>query len=306
MERLLITGVDYALGATLAHKLSDRCAVLGLYRDAAVTCQGVQTAYWPSGDPLALANLWHEWRPHWAIHCGVLAGSNWDLPLAGTRHRTDEPRTVSTLAQLAAESGARLTVMSSDAVFAGPRMFHEEHSPATSTAPWAEPLRAMESAALAGQCLVVRTHAYGWSPFAAHAGYAQQAHAALLNGQPVVADGMRHATPIYAADLAEPLWRAFELRLHGLYHLAGAERTSTHRFVCQLADLLGAPLPLASPVPHADDGTLPDETSLNSKRIRRTLEMATPLLREGLQRFVDDGSSQWRTLGRVAPREAAA
>ena len=37
-----------------------------------------------------------------------------------------------------------------------------------------------------------------------------------------------------------------------------------------------------------------DETSLNCRRARRLLEMATPMLREGLARFVAQFDNGWR------------
>ena len=36
------------------------------------------------------------------------------------------------------------------------------------------------------------------------------------------------------------------------------------------------------------------ETSLNSKRVRRQLAMPTPMLREGLERFVAQAENGWR------------
>lgn len=306
MERLLITGVDRPLGACLAQALSDRCEVLGLYSDYAVECDGVHTAYWPGQDALSLSNHWHQWQPHGAIHCGQSSHSSWDVPLLPPT-ATDDTAAALALADLAAESHARLAVVSTDLVFAGPRMFHEETSPATAASLWAARARNVENALRASHCLVVRTHAFGRSPVPAHAGFAERAVTALLAGEMPVADGLRHATPLYAGDLAVLLWRAFELRLQGLYHLAGAERTSPYRFVLELASLMGATLPPGGSSPWlSDNPVLNEETSLNSKRARRALEMATPLLREGLQRFIDQGRSEWRTLGRIASREAAA
>lgn len=305
MERLLITGVDRPLGAHLARALADRCDVLGLYRDYAVECDGLQTAYWPGGDPLSLRNHWQQWQPHWTIHCGPLAESSWDRPIPGATD--DESDVVATLIELTGGAASRLTVVSSDVVFTGPRLFHEETSPATSTSADAEQARAVEQMLIRTPSLLVRTHAYGWSPVPAHACFAQRAHEALLSGQFPAADGLRHATPLFAGDLAELLWRAFELRLHGLYHLAGAERTSPYRFVCEMSNMLGLPVPQPGCSAWLSDAPeWHEETSLNSKRARRVLEMSTPLLREGLQRFVESGQSEWRTLGRVATRVAAA
>jgi dTDP-4-dehydrorhamnose reductase len=306
VERLLITGVDRPLGASLARALADRCDVLGLYRDYAVDCPRLQTAYWPAGELLSLHDHWQHWQPHWTIHCGSVSESSWDRPLNGAPQPDDGPVTAK-LVELCGGTNARLTVITSDRVFRGPRLFHEETSAATRTSPDALAVRAVEQALLRTSALVVRTHAYAWGPVPALTGYAQRSYEALVAGQTPPADGLRHATPLFADDLAELLWRAFERRLHGLYHLAGAERTSPYRFVCELAAILGLSQPHPLWPPRLSDAPeWHEETSLNSKRARRALEMSTPLLREGLQRFVASAQNDWQLLGRVATREAAA
>jgi len=310
MERLLVTGVDYPLGFNLAVALADRCDVLGLYGRHAVECPGASTAAWDGLDLDAIGEVIAQWRPQWMIHCGPLSRPSWDeAMLEGENH---EPRVVARLAELATASGLRLTVLSSDAVFAGPRMFHEETSPAESPSPRAACTRAMERALVNSRALVARTHAYGWSPVAAHAGFAESAAESLAAGRPFGCDGHRYATPILASDLAELLWRAYEIRLEGLYHMAGAERTSAYRFVCELAASLGLPAPAASGRTAPDDApAVLDETSLNSKRARRMLQMPTPLVREGLNRFVEQAEGGWRerwqtASGRPRQHETAA
>ena len=55
MERILITGVDFALGANLALELADRAEVMGLYAGQAVECPGIGTAAWDGSDLAAIA-----------------------------------------------------------------------------------------------------------------------------------------------------------------------------------------------------------------------------------------------------------
>jgi dTDP-4-dehydrorhamnose reductase len=196
---------------------------------------------------------------------------------------------------------ARLTVISSDVVFAGPRMFHEETSVPGNASARAAQVRAMEEALAPTRALVVRTHAYGWSPIEAHAGFAQRAFEALSASNPLTADGRRHATPILATDLADLLLRAYERRLHGLYHLAGAERASPFRFISELATAFGIRFPQNHA--HAMPATIDawdDETSLTSRRARRALEMTTPMLRDGLSRFAEQHHNGWRDRCRAA------
>lgn len=303
MERLLVTGVDYPVGANLALKLADRCDVLGLYHRHAVECSDFATAHWDARDGDALDRLIHGWQPQWVIHCSALSASSWDA-LDRAAPADEEPGAVERLVEVSRAAAARLTVISSDVMFAGPRMFHDENAPANSPSPRAIPVRAMERVAEQAGALVVRTHAYGWSPVPAHAGFAELAFESLAAGILPSADGRRHATPVLATDLAELLWRAYELRAQGLYHLAGAERTSCCGFVSQLAAACGLSEPLSRQEAPRQPLAWHDETSLNSRRARRLLEMATPLLREGLNQFAEQAERGWRDRWRAADRSA--
>jgi dTDP-4-dehydrorhamnose reductase len=154
----------------------------------------------------------------------------------------------------------------------------------------------MESTLATTGALVVRTHAYGWSPVAARGGFAERAWHALASSVALPADGRRHATPILASDLAELLARAYELNLQGLHHISGAERTSPFRFVRELAAACGLQSLARS---HSIISELPrdlweGETSMNSRRARRVLEVPMPLLREGLGRFAQQADNGWR------------
>lgn len=286
MKRLLVTGIETTIGGTLALALADRCEVLGLYDRAPLVPAG-RALPWPDEDPQALAALVDDWQPQWIVHCGPLSAASWDGP-PDERSAVREPRRVECLWDLAQCYGARMTVLSSDAVFTGPRMFHEEDAPVANAAPVGSWTRAMEKIVENSEALLVRSHVYGLS-CDAQAGFAEQALAALMRREPLSASGRRHATPILASDLAELLWRAYELRLHGLYHLAGAERTSQHRFVTELAEILGVE-PVVCRTSCQESSAI-CETSLSSKRARRMLGMATPALREGLLRFVEQAQN---------------
>ncbi len=304
MERLLVTGVDTAVGSNLALRLADRFDVLGLYDRQAIESAYLRTAAAKQGRA-AVEDLLREWKPAWVIHCTALSAGSWDdVPMDALTE--DAARTAQWLSMLTAKLPARLTVISSDVVYAGPRMFHEEACEPTGASPWAQAVLAVERALQGTQALIVRTHAYGWSPAGGIPGFAERAHASLSGGVVVPADGLRHATPILATDLADLLARAYELRLQGLYHLAGAERTSPFRFVRELAAASGLSAGCrwaADPAEAVAAAHL--ETSLNSKRARRALQCATPLQRDGLNRFAEQACNGWRDRWRTADRSAA-
>ncbi len=307
-ERLVITGVDGVIGANLAMALADHFTILGLHHAPEVRGDGCQTVRWPPGDRAALKSLVREVKPQWIVHCGALARGSWDLPEQAPDGKA-EAQTCRLLAELAAEVDSRLTVLSTDAVFVGPRMFHGEEASVAKLSLFARAALQMERALQKTAALVVRTHAYGWSPIDAEPGFAEQAWQALAEGslRPFAAD--RHATPILVADLARLLHRAYVRGWEGLCHLAGAERTSQYRFAAELAMAFGLKGPLMS----SEDSAAAKprsarlaETSLNSLRAQHELGCSLPLLREGLNRFAEQARSGFRERLRMRQQPLAA
>lgn len=303
MQRVLVTGVETMLGSNLAWTLSDRCEVLGGHGQRAVESPAFPTTPWNPLDPAATAELLDRWRPQWILHCPTMADSSWDAGRSATESH-DEPTIAGRLAAAAATHGCTLTVIASDVVFTGPRMFHDESSTPLSQTAAARNCLAMERALATTQSLVIRTHAYGWNAEHSTGCFAEHAYESLRRGQLPTLDGRRYATPILASDLADLLWQAQQTRLQGLLHLAGAERTSMLRFVREMAACLGVPCP------EAKLGNLePDwheETSLSSRRARRILARSTPMLREGLERFIAQADGQSRPAWCVRPARVLA
>ena len=312
-ERLLIIGAESIVGGNLAVALSGRFQVLALVDSPVVTLDGCRTERWnPADSQRLVARICRE-SPHWVIHCGPLGHGSWDV-LAEHPDVSDEPRLWRRLADAADRLGHRLTIISTDAVFAGPRMFRDERtSPDASTA-FAKAAQRAEKSVKSSPALVVRTHAYGWSSLDSQAGFAERAWQCLSEGADGRFDVDRHATPILATDLAELLVSAYTLRLEGLYHVTGAERSSEYRFARELAAAFGL---RNSPASTDDKGSRRltsdhlDETSLNTRKARRALESPMPMLREGLKRFAEQAQNGFRdrlksSTGVSAVRTAAA
>lgn len=302
-ERLLIVGVDGLVGTNLALALSDRTTVLGLYQHQAIELDGCQTAPCKSTESSELDAAIQRHQPKWVVYCGPLASSSWETP-DRSFEGVVESRVVSRLGRLCAQAGIALTVVSTDAVFAGPRLFHRESDTSYSLEPFAQAALQVENALGPTEGLIVRTHAYGWGPVEAHASSACRVWQSLTEGASCALDPHRHATPILATDLAELLWLAYRRGLRGLRHLAGAERTSPYRFAGELATILGLS---NRPMP-ADDGSFElgssQETSLDARVAARALGRPMPWLRDGLERFAEQAVNGFRGRFRVASASA--
>lgn len=295
-ERLLVTGVERLAGANLALSLADRFDVLGLYADHPVALSGCTTFSWTPAHSAEWIDRIRRERPDWIVHCGPLACGSWDAP-GCCPDGDEEVRTSTLMAEAARQTGSRLTVISTDAVFAGPRLFHDESAAATSEQPLARAARQMERALEASGAMVVRTHPYGWGPAGAPPGFAERVWESLVEGRTIQFDPDRHATPMPATCLAEFLLLAYRRGLRGLYHIAGAERVSAYRFAVELAGAFG----LRTGDALADEASLDlggsghlRETSLSARRAQRELRRPMPMLREGLDLFVEQAADGHR------------
>ncbi|MEK6235410.1 MAG: sugar nucleotide-binding protein [Planctomycetales bacterium] len=302
MEKLLVTGVDGVLGSNLALALSDQFEVLGLYHRKPVSLDGRPAEPLDLANPRDALDLLRDLDPDWVIHCGPQSRSSWDDVVEDPDQAfAEDSRFVGGLVQAAEQIGCRTTVMSTDAVFVGPRLFHDEYDRLGGECLLAKAARKMEQQLYRTQALVVRTHAYGWSPTDHDLGHAEETWKTLSSGDRCRVDADRHATPILASDLAEMLLRAYRMDLHGVYHITGAERVSPFRFAAELArafGLSGRHVQLEAPEAYNSNRRLYiQESSLNSRRARRILKTPMPMLREGLTRFAEQAANGFR--GRI-------
>lgn len=271
MEKLLVLGADRVVGAHLVELAAERFEVVAPSR----------------ADCDAPAELVLSHAPDWTVYCGAFSASTWDQ--VQPAELSGEVARAATVAQAVAKTGGRLTVISTDALFDAPRLYHAEDSPTAGGHPLAETALAVEAAVEAAGAIVIRTHAFGLAPVGASAGFAQRVAEALMNGEAVQADGRRYASPIYAGDLAELLLACHEGGLRGVYHVAGAERVSQRRFAGELAASLGVDWSLDES-PRVLDRAAPSrlETSLICLRAQRALSQPMPWLRDGLQAFAEE------------------
>ncbi|MFN0052784.1 MAG: sugar nucleotide-binding protein [Planctomycetales bacterium] len=298
MDKLLIVGVDTVLGGNLAAWLAQRYQVVGLSSGPALSIVGCETAEFDaqSGDS---ARAWiASERPQWTVYCGPGSQSTWRLS-EPELPRPEAVKGAGAWASAVAQLGGELTVVSSDAVFTGPWMFHREGGDCYCQSSPARILQMIEKEVLAAcpNALLVRTNVFGWSPDAESPSFVESVLQAVEEGQTLTLDCMRHATPILATDFAEVLDRAYQQKLRGVYHLGGGERINPFRFACLLADQFGLPMSALSAVEtpleqRRDFGT--GETSLQNRRIRKALDVALPMVRDGLTRLHEQHASGYR------------
>jgi dTDP-4-dehydrorhamnose reductase len=295
VEKVLIAGIETVIGGNLAVCLSDLQPVVGVSLSAAVSFSGCELETRPALTEEAVHHLVDRVRPRRLIFCGRGARSGWESSNPPCEADALQARW---WAHAARQMGAQLTLISSDAIFTGPWMFHAENSQSFCASPAAQCLRSIE-ANIAEACpdsLIVRTHAFGWQP--GGNGWIEALLARLEQGQESGVDCARHASPILASDLVDIISRSWAAGLSGIYHIAGAERVNPVQFVKRLAHQFRLAIPIALARQSLIDcptGFGCGETSLQTRKIRRALGIALPMLDEGLQRLFQQVASSHRS-----------
>lgn len=290
MRKIIVAGIDSCVGANIALTLAEHNEVIGIGRSE-TTPQGIgESIVADYRDRHVIDSILDRCQADVVIYCGPASCSTWEtIPTKVTHAEIDIVRDWS---QATAGHNAMFTVLSSDAVFSGPWMFHEEESLSFGQSDASNRAREMENEAMAwnSNTLVVRTNAYGWTPGALGTGWIEE----LLDTQANQRldhrlDCRRFATPILASDLADILQLCFEEELTGTYHIAGAERVNQLQFARKLADQFETPwLVMSQPSAAAErpgTGFGEGETSLQTIKIRKALCVPMPTLNEGLERL---------------------
>lgn len=303
MESLLIVGGETVVGANAAAALAERYRVTVLSRG-----RRYEIANCAALDPgLEASEAIRQVRPDWVLHCGAAACSAWEPQTKGIISDA-LVEDAATWGIAAREGAARFTMISSDAVFTGPWMFHDEESLGSCHSLQALTIRAAEDQVqeVCPGAMIVRTNAFGWSPDPQRGGWVEKLLAEIEARRIVEQDHVRHATPILATDLIDIVERAHREQLSGVYHVGGAERVSPLKFAQRLADQFNLPwlalrreAALCEP-PH---GFSLGECSLQTKKIRKALCVAMPLLSEGLIRLEAQHVNGFRArlVGTAAP-----
>jgi dTDP-4-dehydrorhamnose reductase len=290
VNTILVVGVDTTVGANFAARLAEKQSVVGLSSVGGISIDGCDAQTFDPSNPSEAEAWLSDVRPEQVVYCGPESRSGWE-PQTPLHLNAGSAAAAGRWAAAAHSAGAPFTMISSDAIFTGPWIFHDEDSLAVCRSPEATAIRDAEKL-VRDACptsLVVRTNAFGWSPTAS-SGWIEDLLSGIEERRMLDCDCIRHATPILATDLAEIVDRAWQEALTGVFHIAGAERISPMQFAQRLADQFDLPwltLRREQTLVELPQGFGAGETSLQTKRIRKALCVAMPMLSEGLARLRD-------------------
>ncbi|MBL4882934.1 MAG: sugar nucleotide-binding protein [Planctomycetaceae bacterium] len=288
LKTLLIYGVESVAGANIANTLSEHYHVVGI---AIGQCPEIEHCQMLSGEA-ALdppGHILKDLNPDYVIDATCCGDSAWNPDLEiGDEYQCSLAVERAAICQ---RLGSKYTLLSSDAVFAGPWMFHEEGSEFSCSFPQGKRLIQLEDDVrqACSDSLIVRTNLFGWNWLENKTGWIES----LLHRMQMTSGACHelsfpgHATPIFTTDLAWILARGFEENLTGTFHICGAERVNRQQFASKLAETFNINWHRESfsnehfslsERNHFACG----ETSLQTRNIRKSLCVAMPTLTAGM------------------------
>lgn len=307
MKTFLIVGVETVVGANLAASWSEQGRVIGVSASSGISLSGCERASLEQRSAESIRQCLQQTRASHVLFCGAAARSTWEPAGPSFANSDAEP-----WAAAAAEAELHFTMISSDAIFTGPWMFHDENCATLCPSIEATEIRSIETRVreVCAKSLIVRTNAFGWSPSGKN-GWLESVLSALENNRALELDPICHATPILASDLADYLAPALEDELTGVFHIAGAERVSPYQFAKQLASAFELGTPASRTIRELSarpTGFGRGEASLQTRRFRTEYDCSMPMLSEGLSRLVEQhrSGSQDRLSGQTARQGKAA
>ena len=287
----LVTGSAGFLGANAGLWLADRAETVGQARSGpAPTSEYGRTVLLDLRDLTATAAMVRRVRPDVILHAAAISGHE------TCAHDPEQAFAVNVeasrvIAETAAEVGARMIYISTDAVFSGARGNYAETDEPEPFSNYGETKLLGEKAVLASatDALVARTNFFGWST-SGRRSVLEFFVNSLRAGQDVKGYPDFIVTSIYVRSLVEILWRLTELRASGVVHVASSDAVSKHDFGVTVARVFGLAGDLISPE-HSDvHGHLTSRSrdiSLSTELLA-SLVGAPPTQADGVRRAAED------------------
>ena len=280
--RILLTGGAGFLGSACRQLLAERTDIkVSLLRSGyGPLIPGSRGATFEAPSSLTAHDLSHEIGAHelsHIIHIGALSSPEVcerDTELA---YRSNV-RFTEMLADYAASVGAHLTTVSTDLVFDGAQApsegLTEEHATRPISVYGTTKLLAEAATLRAPSNSVVRVALLYGHTSSKSQGVLGWMERTFKEGSPLSLFSDEYRTPIHVADAAQAILDISKSKLSGIWHCGGPQRLSRVDFGTLVAQALGydpALIRSTSRLTNANGPTRPEDVSLNSERLWKTL-----------------------------------
>lgn len=297
METWLVTGARGFLGTNAGAFLKGRVRPLGQARTAAPSALYEGIVGLDLRDAVAIGEYVRATRPDVILHAAAISGhetcaNDPDQALAVNVTAT------AAIARAAADVGARMVHISTDAIFAGAKGDYSEDAPPEPFSYYGETKLAGEQAvrdALADH-LIVRTNFFGWSE-SGRKSVLEFFVNALCDGQGVRGYPDFIVTSIYVQELLATIWRLIGTDASGTFNVASSDALSKYDFGVIVARQFGLDETLIErrgPDPSAHATSRSRDLSLNTSKVAALLGVRMQTQEEGVEQARHDDS----TIGR--------
>lgn len=296
---VLVTGAAGLLGAHACLAALDRgLRVAGTVHRTPSPLAGVELHPVDLGLANDVRALLAEVRPRWVIHCAAMTAVDRAEEHPDEAHRGNVQATTF-LARAAAEFGAAIVYVSTDAVYPGERGPYAEDDRLDPVNVYARTKLEGESAVRGAHrdYVIARANLFGWSPRPGQ-GLAEWVLGRLEAGDEVPGFADVVFNPLEARTLAETLLDLAAGTRRGTVNAGAADAVSKHAFARMVAEAFGHDPGRVRPTSAADvafRAPRPRDTRMDVGRLAAWLGRPVPTVRDGIERFRtqrEDGSLQ--------------
>lgn len=290
----LVTGAGGFLGTNAGLWLGDRVTRVGQTRVASATGPFDRSLAVDLRDIPAAAAMVRDARPDVVLHAAAMSGHE---TCANDREQAYAVNVEASraIADAAAEVGARVVYVSTDAVFSGATGNYAETDEPEPFSYYGETKLAGEAAVQesGAPALVVRTNFFGWST-SGRRSVLEFFVSALRAGENVKGYPDFVVTSLYVQSLVETIWRLVEMGTEGVVHVASCDPVSKHDFGVTVARQFGLDEGLISPESsdvHGHQTSRSRNISLCTDRLTGILGERPATQEEGVRRAYSEEST---------------
>lgn len=315
--KVLVTGSNGFLGSIFCFQaMAQGSRVLGTFLNSQFSIKGCETEFLDITDREACFKITRAFEPDAIIHCARYSVGVGQCER--DRRTTFEVNTLGTrnMARCAEKLKAFFVYISTDWIFNGKLSTDDKYNEHDDPCPlnyygftkWAGE---REVARTRTKWLIIRpANIYGvhglflQSPrnekqrVLERSSWAHKMVAKLRQGEKIWLPDAMYQSPILADNLAEITLRLLKENSTGIYHVAGRDSISRYHFLRTAAEMLGLDEGLVAKgtlkrlekdwgIPPGLTGILPNNVSLDIKKVEKTLGIRMSTLREGLSRMRD-------------------
>jgi len=291
MMRILVTGASGLLGLNFALAVDGKHhQVTGVANTAPHIRVNFPYLQAELTEPGIIEKLLDSEKPDLILHTAALANMEAceaDPQLAAEVNGELPGR----IAEAAGRHDIQMIHISTDAVFDGTKGDYRESDTPNPLNVYARTKREGEQVVIEAnpRALVARVNFYGWSMSGTRS-LAEFFVNHLAAGKSVKGFTDVLFCPLMVLDLADLLLEAAEQKLHGIYHLVGAQAMSKFDFGTAIAHKFGFDSTLITPASVFDGGLVAARSpnlSLNTDKLTQALGHSLPAFETGLARFYE-------------------